>query len=105
LRPAAVPAAVLMLLLWVVTAALAASPQLHGLLHPDAQNGDHHCAVTVLQQQSLLSVAPVVVLPLEPPQGLEVVLRPESRLLVSHDCPLLPGRAPPFLFPSTVAVG
>jgi hypothetical protein len=32
----------------LIVVALAASPQLHQLLHQDADHGDHECAVTVM---------------------------------------------------------
>src|SRR5438046_10381187 len=46
--------AALMLLLWLGTFALAALPQLHSLLHKDAQALHHTCLIHQLQQHSLL---------------------------------------------------
>jgi hypothetical protein len=53
-----------MLLLWFATFALAVSPQLHRLLHHDAQNLNHECLITQIKQQSfaagcVASLAPV----------------------------------------------
>jgi hypothetical protein len=47
-------AAALMLVIWLGAAALSASPGLHRLFHPDAQEPNHECAVTHVQQQWLL---------------------------------------------------
>ena len=44
-----------MLLLWLGSFALAASPQLHHWLHEDSDNPTHDCFVVQLQQQPLLS--------------------------------------------------
>src|ERR1051325_9053588 len=44
----------LMLLLWLCTAALAASPELHHHLHPDSKSTTHECLVTLLSKSQLL---------------------------------------------------
>ena len=42
--------AFLLLLLYGLLAAFAASPALHEAIHTDAKGADHHCAITVLTQ-------------------------------------------------------
>ncbi len=77
--------------------ALAASPALHHCLHPDADQPDHHCAVTLLSAGKLdLASAPLVVHSL----GLGWVtgdFLPPSATFVPFAYRLLPGRAPPAL--------
>src|SRR5437667_2222541 len=45
----------LMLLLWLGTAALAASPQLHHRLHKDSKSPTHECLVTLLSKSHFLA--------------------------------------------------
>src|SRR5216684_1061348 len=45
----------LMLLLWLGTAALAASPELHHRLHKDSRSLTHECFVTLLSKSQLLA--------------------------------------------------
>src|SRR6266404_3833359 len=56
----------LMLFLWLGTCALAASPELHRLIHKDAQAPVHNCLVTQLQQHSLLTGFVAVAEPIAP---------------------------------------
>jgi len=81
--------------LWLATAALAASPQLHHWLHGDAQDPHHDCLFTQLNQHSLLATFASVIAP-EPPQ----VVSPGARwfafdVLPSFDYSISRGRAPP----------
>src|SRR5882757_1414250 len=51
----------LMLSLWIAVLALAASPQLHRLLHQDGNDLGHHCLISQLKQHLLLAgLAPAV---------------------------------------------
>jgi hypothetical protein len=93
------------LVLWLATVALAASPQLHHLLHKDSQDPHHYCLFTQLNQHSLLAtLAPAVAA--EPPQ-----LAPQapfifaSESIPGFDYAVSLGRAPPFLFSSNAVVG
>src|ERR1700761_212033 len=73
---------------------LAAVPALHHHLHPDANNSDHECAVTLFATGKLdAASAPPATLP---PSSfvVTVALQPVS-VFVSVDYQLLPGRAPP----------
>jgi hypothetical protein len=98
-------AAGLMLFLWVGTFALAASPQLHRLLHSDAQEAGHHCLITQIQQQPLLTGFVPVVVPAAPASCAELVCRAEFQLVPSRDYLLSPSRAPPSAIPTTAVVG
>jgi hypothetical protein len=75
----------------------AAAPGLHQLLHHDAGQADHHCAIIVLAagKVDLASTPPVV----SRPSGY-VVLTVQSRtpIFLAVDYQLLPGRAPPSFF-------
>jgi hypothetical protein len=91
------------LLLWLTTLALTLSPDLHHLLHRDAQGPSHHCLVTQMQQDSLLaaaSAAPTADCPIAQgaPAGLAELHFPDS-----CDYLLSPSRAPPALVSHTVA--
>jgi hypothetical protein len=44
----------LLLPLWLATVSLAGSPQIHSLLHADANTVNHQCLFTQLQQQPSL---------------------------------------------------
>jgi len=103
-RRAGISAVILMLLLWLGTFALAASPQLHRLLHQDAQSLNHHCLITQVQQYSALGDLPPVVAPAAPIAGLESVCSAEFQLLPISDYRLSPSRGPPaFISSGTVA--
>jgi hypothetical protein len=84
-----------MLLLWLATAVLAASPQLHRLLHSDASASNHECVVTLVQQHVLLwqsgavTPAPAV----EASAGL-LFIAPDGRSQ-ADDPRISPSRAPP----------
>jgi hypothetical protein len=69
--------------------ALASSSALHRLIHPDADNDHHECAITVFAHGNV-NMAPII------------IARPgddsfQHVVLVSCDYLLLPGRAPPVL--------
>ena len=87
-----------MLGLWLVLFALTISPQLHRLLHEDADGADHHCLVTQIQHQPVLSGFVAAVLPAAP--VLETVCTPlaDVRFVPAYDYRLSPSRAPPAAF-------
>jgi hypothetical protein len=93
----------LMFLLWLGTFALAASPQLHRLLHEDADSAGHHCLITQIQQQPLLAGFVPVAIPAAPVADAGVVCRADFQFLHSCDYRLSPSRAPPAVIPTTVA--
>ena len=75
--------------------ALAASPELHRWLHPDADHADHECAITLFHHgvtQAAVGVA-LVVAPLLLFERL--ILVPAGLDLVAPRYRLSPGRAPP----------
>jgi hypothetical protein len=95
----------MMLFLWLGTVALTASPELHHLLHQDAQGPHHNCLITQIQQHPLLSgfatiiaLAPALVVA-------AAVCCPAIQFLPARDYRLSPSRAPPFLFSSPKVVG
>lgn len=90
-RLLAVGAAVLVLTLSVLTA----SPQLHRWLHPDSDQSDHECAVTLFHHgvtQAVVGVALAVVPLLLVARAALVPAGPD---LVEPHYRLSPGRAPP----------
>jgi hypothetical protein len=95
----------LMLLLWVGTFALVVSPQLHRLLHRDAQGPAHNCLITQIQHQQLLSGLAAVIAPVPGPAVPATDCRAEVEILPAGDYRLSPSRAPPFQFSSPTVVG
>jgi hypothetical protein len=90
-RLVAAAAAVLVLILGV----LAASPQLHRWLHPDADHSDHECAVTLFHHgvtQAVVGVA-LAVMPLL--LFVHLAFVPAGPDLIAPRYRLCPGRAPP----------
>ena len=88
----------LLILLLCLSSLLAASPTLHKLLHEDAAQDSHQCAITLLHQQGI-----------EPSNSIPVLLESAQRLLflqrltqtpvfMSVDCRSFPSRAPPCIF-------
>ena len=76
-------------------AALAASPGLHELIHPDAGAPDHHCAVTLFAGGQIDSVsAPLVAAVVVALFG-ALVLLPDTFVLPSADYRYSSSRAPP----------
>jgi hypothetical protein len=87
--------ALVCLVLLLVIQALAASPQLHELIHPDADLPGHHCVVTTFAHGKVeaaagfvtLAVFVAVVIFFQPPV--------KSAVVSSFDYRLTPSRAPP----------
>jgi hypothetical protein len=95
----------LMLLLWAGTFALTVSPELHHLLHPDAQGPHHNCLITQIQHQPLLAGFAVITAPVPTPVEVPAVRRAEAQFLPTCDYRLSPSRAPPFSYSSPTVVG
>ena len=55
-----------MFVLWIGTVLLGSSPELHRLLHSDANSPNHHCVVTQVKEHSVLSGISFVAVPLAP---------------------------------------
>src|SRR5262249_43327503 len=89
-----------MLLLWLGMFALAASPQLHRLLHKDAQDFQHQCLITQIKQQWLLAGCAAISLPVPQSSNFEAVLCADSQFVSADDFRLSPSRAPPSFNPS-----
>jgi hypothetical protein len=94
-----------MLSLWVATVALTASPELHLLLHRDADCPNHNCLVTQIQQHSLLAAIAPITAPAPTPMVVPEVRRAEVQFVPAYDYRLSPSRAPPFFFSSLTVVG
>jgi len=94
-----------MLLLWVGTLALTVSPELHHLLHQDAQNPGHNCLITQIQQHPLLAGFAIITAPAPAPVAIAAVSRAEVQFLPACDYRLSPSRAPPVLFSYPTVVG
>ena len=86
----------LMFLLWAGTCLIAASPELHVLVHSDAKAPNHQCLITQLQQYSLLSGSIGGAVP-TPPANFTVDQAPPADPQFSSifDYRLSPSRAPP----------
>jgi len=94
-----------MLLVWLGTTALAASPDLHRRFHADAQEPNHQCVVTQVHQQSLLwtpgvAIAPAVLTPVCGPLPIADAGAP-----CEADHRFSPSRAPPIPRFSSGVVG
>jgi hypothetical protein len=94
-----------MLALWLGTFAVSASPQLHRLLHPDAQSASHQCVVTQVKDHLLLSASPPVTAPVPEFQSFVLACFSETNFPGERDYRLPPSRAPPSLFSSATVVG
>jgi hypothetical protein len=84
-----------MVLLVLFCGLLSSSSRLHGILHPDANNEHHQCAITIFAhgQIDLTDASPVLAAPVFREFQNSAPL--ESAAPVSRDYLLLPGRAPP----------
>ena len=95
----------LMFALWLATLAAAACPQLHRLLHHDAQSATHSCLVTQVQQHLLATGFAAIVAPAPPVAGLGPIRFAEFLFLPTCDYRLSPSRAPPSVSSSIPVVG
>ena len=94
-----------MLMLWLGTFALTALPQLHQLLHKDAQALNHHCLITQLQQHLLMAGSAVAFVPAAPITDLPSSPPVEFQFLPTRDHRLSLSRAPPAFSPFATVVG
>ena len=76
---------------------LAANPALHRLIHPDADNDDHQCAITMFAhgKVDVSDGNPALIVPI--PHVFPIVVAFSDVLIVSREFLLLPGRAPPVI--------
>jgi hypothetical protein len=89
-------AVAVMLFLWVAMHGIEASPDLHHLLHKDADSPGHHCLVTQFQQSQILSGFVVVITPAAPEAPILTIARCGIlQFRSSYDYRLPPSRAPP----------
>jgi hypothetical protein len=93
-------ASALFLGLFLSLQAMAILPALHALLHPDAYDSDHECAVTLFTHGQVdVSTPDVAVVPA--PIIVHFAQPAPSIIFVSTDVSLMPGRGPPG-FPALV---
>jgi hypothetical protein len=90
-----VAAVAVMISLWAALWALEVSPDLHRLLHEDAQSPDHHCLVTQIQHHLLLSGFAAATTPPLPVVSNAPLTCGDFQFLASYDYRLTPSRAPP----------
>ena len=88
-------AVAVMVSLWVTLWALEVSPDLHRLLHDDAQNPDHQCLVTQFQHHQLLSGFVAAAAPALPETAPALTGSADVHFYPSSDYRLTPSRAPP----------
>jgi hypothetical protein len=84
-----------MVSLWVAMCVLEVSPELHRLLHKDAQSPVHNCLVTQFQHHSLLSGFVAAVAPALPDVSGVLVGSADFQIRPAYDDRLPPSRAPP----------
>src|SRR3989442_1174826 len=96
--------ATLMAGLLLGTLALSAAPQLHRLLHQDANTLNHHCLVTKLNEHPVLVGCATVLAPAPPPISHPPICSAAFQYLPTSDHRLTPSRGPPSV-PSITIVG
>lgn len=96
---------VLMLVLWLGTVALAASPPLHQWLHKDSKSLTHECLVTLLSKSHLLAGVAGSFIIAWIPILFGWLPAAASFDFFSFDYRLSPSRAPPASLPSVPVVG
>lgn len=89
--------AALLLGLIVVISFMAVSLPLHRLIHKDADDQDHECAITLFAQAQVLThlAGPIFIAIVL--GTISLILRPRSVLLPARPLQLPPGRGPPGL--------
>jgi len=88
-------AGLLMFVLWLGVYALTVSPQLHHLLHEDAQCSAHTCLITQLQKQPALGGCVTVAAPAPVLTEIDSVRASDTQFVPAFDYRLSPSRAPP----------
>ena len=88
--------AVLSLSVFLLLQAMVVLPGLHVLIHADASNPDHECAVTLFTHGQVHGADAAV--PVLRPEPAAVFIQPRREaVFVFTDVPLPPGRGPPVL--------
>src|SRR5260370_6762178 len=105
LRVGRVLIATLMAGLLLGTLALSAAPQLHRLLHQDANTLNHHCLVTQLNEHAVLVGCAAVLAPAPPPISHPPICSADFQYLPTSDHRLTPSRGPPSVSCSTQVAG
>src|SRR6266852_340645 len=95
LRVGRVLVATLMAGLLFGTLALSAAPQLHRLLHQDANTLNHHCLVTQLNEHAVLVGCAAILAPAPPPISHSLICSAYFQYLPTSDHRLTPSRGPP----------
>jgi len=88
--------AVLWLGVFLLLEAMVVFPGLHALIHADASDPDHECAVTLFTHGQVHGADAAV--PVLRPEPVAAFIQPwREAVFVSRDVRLLPGRGPPSL--------
>jgi len=82
--------------------AMSAAPQLHRLLHQDANTLNHHCLVTKLNEHPVLVDCATVLAPAPPPTSHPLICSAVFQYLPASDHRLTPSRGPPSLSSITI---
>jgi len=85
----------LVVLLYLFIAMMAASPAIHHFIHPDADQGSHHCAATLISHGQV-DAPSIVAVVIRPDLLLGKFILPAAPELAKSDYRLIPGRDPPF---------
>jgi hypothetical protein len=78
---------------------LSASPSLHRLIHPDADDANHECAVTLFAHAQVLLLPKAIILAVVILGFVEFICLPRIALLPIRPRQLPPGRGPPVMLP------
>ena len=82
------------LIVFLLLQAIVVLPGIHVLLHPDAKDPGHECAVTLFTHGQVH--CPDAAVPVVRPEPMAIFSQsPSKAIFVSTDVPLLPGRGPP----------
>lgn len=75
---------------------LGASPDLHALIHPDADHGDHNCAITLFHHGIDNPAPAIVAVPVPTLVEMGAAISGGERRPDAHLDRVMPGRGPPF---------
>jgi len=78
---------------------LSASPSLHRLIHKDADDANHECAVTLFAHAQVLPLSKAIILAVVILGFVGFISLPRIALLPARPRQLPPGRGPPVLLP------
>lgn len=86
----------LLVILYLLLALVSHLPQLHSLIHKDANSEQHHCAITLISQSQVLSSDTAVCIVQQPHIIIDLGCN-SSDVINTVDSPSNFSRAPPFV--------